>query len=378
MKNNNSKIKVMEPHLSRLEKKYLMQTFEQNEVSVFGDMVNKVKKKIIKSTNCQNLTLTNSGSSALILGLNSLDLKNNDIIITSNYTFIATLNSIIHSRLKPWIFDIEKESFSIDLINLEQILNKNTYKKKGFTYHKKTNQRVSAIMPVIFCGIVPNLKKIKSISKKFNLKIIIDCAGGFIQLIKNKDIIRLSDIVITSFNGNKSITSGGGGAIFSKNKRYFYKFDNLSDNSKIGKYIHNDFGFNYKMTNLHASILLGQIERIEYIVNKKKFIHNFYKQNLKSTKFELVSSNEVMWLNLIKIKNLNDKKKIINKLRKNNIFLERFWVTMNNQKKIKNNFLLTPCPLSDSFSERILVIPSSTFLSSKELKKIVNLLNTFN
>ena len=126
-------------------------------------------------------------------------------------------------------------------------------------------------MPVMFCGIVPDIKKIKSVSKKFNLKIIIDCAGGFTEIIKNKDIIKLSDIVITSFNGNKSITSGGGGAIFSQNTKYFKKFEKLADNSKIGKYVHNNFGYNYKMTNLHAAILLGQINRMKFIIKKKKF-----------------------------------------------------------------------------------------------------------
>ena len=377
MRNNNFKIKVMEPHLSNLEKKYLFETFNNNQISVFGNMVEKVKNKIIKSTNCQNITLTNSGSSALILALKSLDLDNNDIIITSNYTFIATINSIIHAGLKPWIFDTETENFSIDIDNLEKILIKNTYKKKNFRYHKKTHQRISAIMPVMFCGIVPDIKKIKSVSKKFNLKIIIDCAGGFTQIIKNKDIIKLSDIVITSFNGNKSITSGGGGAIFSQNTKYFKKFEKLADNSKIGKYVHNNFGYNYKMTNLHAAILLGQINRMKFIIKKKNFIHNFYKKNLHSKKFDLISAKDTMWLNLIKIKNLKNKNKLVNELLKKNIFLERFWVTMCNQKKIRKNFLLTPCPKSDYISERIVVIPSSTFLGLKELKKITNLLNNF-
>ena len=367
----------MEPFLTNLEKKYLLKTFNKNEISVFGNTTTKVKNKLSSITNCSNITLTNSGSSALILGLKSLDLNENDLVITSNYTFIATINSIIHSNLKPWIFDVDKEFYSIDLDNLVNILNKNTYKKKGHTYHKKTNQRVSAIMPVFFCGITPDLKKLKIIAKKFNLKIISDCAGGFIQLKYNRDLIKFSDILITSFNGNKSITSGGGGAIFSKNKKYYKKFENLSDNSKIGKYIYDDFGFNFKMTNLHASILLGQLKRIDEIITKKKKISNFYKDNLNLTKFDLINSKDIMWLNLIIIKKLKDKKKIINNLKKKNIHLEKFWVTMDNQKKIKKNFLLTPCPVSNFISKKVLVLPSSSNLKIKELKRITNLINNF-
>jgi len=368
----------MEPFLSKVEKKYLIKTFNENFISVYGNITRKVKNKITKITKCPNVTLTNSGSSALILGLKSLNLKDDDLVITTNYTFIATINSIIHTKLKPWIFDIEDKNFSIDINNLEKIINNDTYKKNGFIYHKKTNQRITAIMPVIFCGIIPNLKRIKLISKKYNLKIIMDCAGSFIQLTKNNDLIKISDIVITSFNGNKSITSGGGGAIFSNKKKYFKNFDKLSDNSKIGKYIHSDFGFNFKMTNLHASILMGQLDRISEIIKKKKFINKFYKKNLNSKKFELIKSKDIMWLNLIKLKNYKDKNKLINNLKKHNIFLERFWVTMNNQKKLKKKMLFTACPVSNLVSEKVLVIPSSIFLKTKELKKITDLLNKFN
>ena len=377
MKKKNFDINIMEPFLTKLEKKYLLKTFDNNEISVFGNTTTRVKKKLSSITNCSNITLTNSGSSALILGLKSLDLNENDLIITSNYTFIATINSIIHSNLKPWIFDIDREFYSIDLDNLENILNKDTYKRNGLTYHKKTNQRVSAIMPVFFCGIIPDLKRLKIISKKFNLKIISDCAGGFIQLKYNTDLIKFSDILVTSFNGNKSITSGGGGAIFSKNKKYYKKFESLSDNSKIGKYVHDDFGFNFKMTNLHASILLGQLKRIDEIILKKKNINNFYKKNLNSAKFDLIYSKDVMWLNLILVKKLKNKKKIINDLKRKKIFLESFWVTMSNQKKIKKNFLLTPCPVSNSISKKIIVLPSSSYLKVEELKRITKLMNDF-
>lgn len=372
-----TKIDVMEPSLSNIEKNYLIKTFNQNYISVFGSIVNKVKSRIIQLTKCSNLTLTNSGSSALIIGLKSLHLNENDLVITSNYTFIATINSIIHAKLKPWLFDIEKNNFSIDLNNLEKILIKNTYKKKNFIYHKKTNQRVSAIMPVIFCGIVPDLKRIKLISKKYNLKIIIDCAGGFIQLIDNKDLIKFSDIVITSFNGNKSITSGSGGAIFSNKKKYFKKFDSLSNNSKIGQYLYDDFGFNAKMTNLHAAILMGQLDRIRFIINKKKIISKFYRENLNSKKFKLIVSKEIMWINLIELEKYRDRNKLLNYLKKSNIFLGEFWVTMNNQKKIKNKMMFTPCPISNSLSKKILVLPSSISLKQKELLKIKNLLNKF-
>ena len=321
MKKKNFDINIMEPFLTKLEKKHLLKTFDNNEISVFGNTTTRVKKKLSSITNCSNITLTNSGSSALILGLKSLDLNENDLIITSNYTFIATINSIIHSNLRPWIFDIDREFYSIDLDNLENILNKDTYKRNGLTYHKKTNQRVSAIMPV-FLWNNTRFKKIKNNFEKFNLKIISDCAGGFIQLKYNTDLIKFSDILVTSFNGNKSITSGGGGAIFSKNKKYYKKFESLSDNSKIGKYVHDDFGFNFKMTNLHASILLGQLKRIDEIILKKKNINNFYKKNLNSAKFDLIYSKDVMWLNLILVKKLKNKKTIINDLKKENFFGE--------------------------------------------------------
>ena len=127
--------------------------------------------------------------------------------------------------------------------------------------------------------------------------------GIIFSLANDKSIIKYSDISITSFNGNKSITSGAGGAILTNNKSYYKKFDKLVDNSKMNrKYLHSDFGFNYKMSSLHSAILLGQLNRFKEILKKKKIIRNYYSKYLKSDKFSFIDNEKLLWINLIKLK----------------------------------------------------------------------------
>lgn len=371
-------INILEPDLTKKEISLVNNTLKKKHISSFGNLPILVKKKISSMSGCNNVTLTSSGSAALILGLKSLNLNKEDLVITTNYTFIASINSIIHTGHKPWIFDVSKKDLSIDLNHIEKILESETFKRGKYYYHKKLKKRISCIMPVFFCGLIPDLKKLSKISKKFNLKIISDCAGAFFSIIENKDIIKTSDIVITSFNGNKTITAGSGGALFSKNKKIYNKFNSLVDNSKYKhKYTHDDFGFNFKISSLHAAVLLGQLNRFFEIKKKKKFITDFYSKNLISKKFDFINSKDMLWVNLIKFKNLQDKYLFISKTNKHKIKFEEFWVTMNNQKKLKSQMFFNSYKISDNISKKVVAIPSSSTLKIKDLKLIVKTLTKF-
>ena len=373
-----NKTNILEPDISIKEINLVNKTLKKNQISAFGDFPRLASKKISKISNSKYVTLTSSGSAALLLAIKSLSLREGDLIITSNYTFIATINSIIHTNCKPWIFDINQKDYSIDLDKLEKTLKEQLIKKGKYFYHKKLRQRVSCIMPVFFCGITPDIKRLSKISKKYNLKIINDCAGSFFSLANDKSIIKYSDISITSFNGNKSITSGAGGAILTNNKSYYKKFDKLVDNSKMNrKYLHSDFGFNYKMSSLHSAILLGQLNRFKEILKKKKIIRNYYSKYLKSDKFSFIDNEKLLWINLIKLKKIKDKKKFLKELNKK-IRIEEFWISMNNQKKIKKKMIIQNFNVSNEISKKIIAIPSSSFLSRDNLKYIVKILNSFN
>ena len=175
-----------------------------------------------------------TGSSSLLAAFRSIGLKRDDLVITSNYTFIATINSIKISG-EPWIFDTQKDGYNLNLSLIEETLKRQTYKKGNYFYFKKNRKRIYSICPVYVNGKLQDYKRIYKIAKKYNLKIINDCAGSFLTLCKNSNLLRFSDITISSFNGNKSPSSGMGGCLISNNKNYYLYSKNFSNNFSIKK-----------------------------------------------------------------------------------------------------------------------------------------------
>jgi perosamine synthetase len=225
--------------------------------------------------------------------------------------------------------------------------------------------------------------RIKEIAKKYNLKIINDCAGSFLTLCKNNDLLNFSDITICSFNGNKCPSSGMGGSVITNNKKYFDYSKNFSANFQTKKkYLHSDYGLNIRITNVHAALLYLELQSVYKLTKKKLQITKYYKIYLKKNekfKFQLPSSiKEVLWINKLNCNKISDAKKIINFLRKKNILTDNFWITMDQQpflkkiifeKKFQNN--------SEIYSKKIVPLPSSTFLQKKNIIIIANLINKF-
>ena len=184
-----------------------------------------IRRNVLKKLNLlpilRYVVLLGTGSSSLLAAFRSIGLKRDDLVITSNYTFIATINSIKISGGEPWIFDTQKDGYNLNLSLIEETLKRQTYKKGNYFYFKKNRKRIYSICPVYVNGKLQDYKRIYKIAKKYNLKIINDCAGSFLTLCKNSNLLRFSDITISSFNGNKSPSSGMGGCLISNNKNYY-------------------------------------------------------------------------------------------------------------------------------------------------------------
>ena len=223
-------LNIKEPDITALEKKEVLNCLKNSQISTYGQLVKKIEKNLkIFSGAKYNLPL-NSGSAALLLAFKSSGVNKNDVVITQSFTFGATVHAIQNAQASSWLFDIDKKSLSIDLKQLEENLIKKTYFRNGYSYLKKNNKRVFAICPVTSFGIIPDLLKLKKISKKYNLKIIVDAACALGNKYNKKSLIQYADVVVYSFNGNKSFTSGGGGALSTNNRNLFQKAKILAEN----------------------------------------------------------------------------------------------------------------------------------------------------
>lgn len=374
-------LNIKEPDITSKELKEVLNCVKKSEISTYGKLANNIGKDLSIYSNAKYNLPLNSGSAALLLGLKSLGVKKGDIIITQSFTFGATTNAILNAKAKPWLFDVDKFSLSLDLNQLQKQLENKTFSRNGQTFLKKKKQRVYAICPVTSFGIIPNLLKIKKIANKYNLKIIIDAACAFGNKYHKKSLSKFADIVVYSFNGNKNFTAGGGGALSTDKKNLFNKAKILSENGKFkGNYNYIAVGHNYKMTNIHAAILKSQLFRFKEI--KKKIYFNFkkYKKNINNQHLNFFFNeeipNNISWLNFVLCKSENTGKKLINYLKKNKVNTDYFWKPMHLQP-IKKYFIWENMKFTEKLYKRIVLIPSSSFIKKKEINYVINLLNNF-
>ena len=373
-------INLFEPNLSYLEKKFVLESLNKNQISSYGYFNDLLEKEVKKVTNSKyNLTIS-SGSAGLYIALKSTGIKKDEIVITQSYTFAATTNAIMLNGSIPLLVDISCKDLNIDFENLKEFFKKETFLKNKSTYHKKTKKKISCLCFVFTLGLIPDLKKIEYFKKKYNLKIIFDAACALGNKYQKKDLTKFCDAVIYSLNGNKNFTSGAGGILSTDKISVFNYARKFSNNGKLlNSYNYKMIGFNFRMSSLNAAVGLGQIIRFKKLIQKKKIIRNIYSKNLKP--IELFNSNfkwgnYLPWINFIFLKK-ETKLKVISFLRKNKIFTNKFWLPMHMQP-VKKNFILTDLRNTKKIYESILVLPSSTFLLKKDILKITKLIKKIN
>ncbi len=369
-----------EPSIAKNEVKYLNECIKKKQISV-GSFLNKFEKKICSITKSKYSTVVSSGSSALHVALIANNIKSNEIVIAPSFTFVATINAINNINARPWFVDISLKDLNLDLDLLEKTLKKDTFFREGFTFHKKTKAKVSAIIVVYSFGLMLDMTRLFSIVKKYNLKLIADaaCAIGSSYLKKNiGEFKNLTSIV--SFNGNKIATTGAGGAVLSNNKKTIALVKYYSSNARAkSSYEYNDFGFNYRMANINAAVGLAQLENINNLMKKKRFIYDFYKKNLSIKKnFRFFPSNtkcqSTHWFSGV----IFDDNKVLQKYIK--IFLKKkieakvFWKPLHLQKIYKKS-LKTNMKNTNYIWDKILTLPSGTSLNLSTIKKISKLFN---
>ena len=282
----NSK-KLHEPLFKGNEKKYLKKCIETGYVSYIGKYVNTFERKISKYTGSKNAVALVNGTCALHILLKYFNVGINDEVILPSITFVATANSVAYCKALPHFVDIEKETLGICPEKLEEYLKKIAIKKKGYCINKKTGRKIRVLIAVHVFGVPCKILEIKKICKMYNIKLIEDAAGAMGSFLKGKHLGNFSQAGVISFNGNKTITCGGGAVIITENKKLASKIRHLSTTAKKKhpwEYIHDEIGYNYRMTNLNAAIGCAQLENINRIISAKRKNFFLYKRLFKKNK----------------------------------------------------------------------------------------------
>ncbi len=368
------------PYIFGNEIKNLGIAIKKNQIAI-GNFINLFEKKISKFTKSKYTLSTNSGTSALHIALKIAGVQLNTEVLVSTITFIAPINSILYNGGLP-IFMDTNNTFNIDVNKTIEFIKNKTYFKKGHTYNKKTNKKIIAIIIVHVFGNPAEINKLANICKERNIKIVEDCAESFGSYYKNKKIEHtgtIGDYGCFSFNGNKIITSGSGGLITFKNKNDLERarlYINQYKNNNL-KFIHNDVGYNYRMTNINAAIGLAQLKHIKKILSHKLKIHNYYKIKIDSDEYSILNTPDYSisnnWLNILCINNKKiSTKKIINKFLKNNINVRYIWYPNHLQKQMQKfqNYKM----INYKKYKQCICLPSGYNISKKNINYIKKVL----
>jgi perosamine synthetase len=272
------------PDLSGNESRYLQACIETNFVSSVGPFVNRFEKEVAQASGNLRGVATSSGTAGLHAALVAVGVERDDLVILPSLTFIASANAIRYCGADPWLFDVEKSSWNLDPDKLARYLASETEMRGAELIHRPTGRIVRAIMPVHILGLPANMDRIVAIAKQYALPVIADGAAALGAMDRQRPVGALgADLTVFSFNGNKTLTCGGGGAVVGDDPLLLDLVKHITTTARCGAgYDHDRVGFNYRMTNIQAAVGCAQLERLSVLVGAKQRIRQTYDRSLSS------------------------------------------------------------------------------------------------
>jgi perosamine synthetase len=267
------------------EKKYVSDAIDSTFVSSVGAYVNRFEKEFAEYTTANFAIATVNGTSALHTSLLVVGVEENTEVITQSLTFVATCNAISYIGAVPNFVDVDKDTMGLSPSILEKYLEEIVVMKNGVCFNKQTNRKISACVPMHTFGHACRIDEIVDICDKYNIPVVEDAAEALGSTYKGKALGTFGKVAAFSFNGNKIITSGGGGAIITNDAELAKKAKHLTTTAKVAhayKYEHDMIGYNYRMPNLNAALLVAQLEQLDVFKEKKQFLVREYTEFFKN------------------------------------------------------------------------------------------------
>ncbi len=370
-------IPLAEPDLSGREAEYLLDCVKTNYVSSVGPYVTRFEEAIARACGATGAVSTSSGTSGLHLALVCAGVRYGDLVILPSFTFIASANAISHCGASPWLLDIERDSWNLDAEVLERELQRNTERMGDSLIHKPSGRRVAAVMPVYTLGTPAEMDRIGEIARRYRLPVVVDGAAALGATYRGRPLAGLADLTVFSFNGNKTVTAGGGGAIASNHTALLARAKHLAAQAREGEdYLHDDVGYNYRMTNVEAAVGLAQVERLDILVERKRRIRESYNRAFASipgfSPFPTTAAGSACWLSGVVLD--EDARlspiELRDALREQRISSGLFWRPVHLQPP----YAKSPAgsqTVAESLWPRILVLPCSTSLDAAAQQLVI-------
>ena len=382
------KIGLSEPFVFGKEYEYIKECLDTGWVSSSGRFVNLFEDKIASYTGAKFAIACSSATSALFISLKILGVKKDEEVIVPTLTFIAPVNTVKYLGAEPIFMDSD-EFCNIDINKTIEFIESETEFKNNFSFNKKTGKIIRAILPVHVFGNAVDLESLLNICIERNIMILEDASESLGTLytkgkLKGKHTGSVGQMGCISFNGNKILTCGGGGMIISNDEEFSAKASYLTNQAKDDpvNFIHNEIGYNLRLSNIQAAMGLAQMENIEQALQKKKKNNHFYKENLNSTDgLTLMNSPSYAdnnnWLSILRVEEKiygESSSSLIGRLRDESIEVRPIWRLNHLQKPyLKNqNYKIE---IAKELLDSVVCLPSSVSLTSEQLEKIIKVIN---
>jgi len=372
--NNHAVLALHEPEISDLEKQYVSECLESGWVSSVGKFVDLFELALQDYTGAKYAVATVNGTSALHICLLLAGVKSNHEVLVPDLTFIATANAVSYTGATAHFIDVSEKTLGVDADKLRSYLNEISEIRENYLYNKLTGKRIPALVVMHSFGHPCEMDKLILLCQEFKLKLIEDAAESLGSFYHNKHTGNFGETAALSFNGNKIITSGGGGAILTNNKDLAQQAKHLTTTAKIPNTLaseHDTIGYNYRLPNINAALGLAQLKSLEKKLSQKrllaeKYIEEFQSHNEVHVFKEPAHCRSNYWLNLLILKkaSLPIRNQLLTQSQQKNIFTRPVWGVMHKQKMFTDNPRMANLNISEKLFNSIICLPSSPQLTT--------------
>lgn len=380
-------IPLSEPEISGNEWKYIKECLDSGWVSSAGKYVELFENKIAEYTGSKYAIGCVNGTSALQVSLRLAGVQSGDEVLVPTLTFIAPVNAINYNGAEPVFMDAD-EYYNIDVDKTINFIHKFTKFENGYTINKSTNKRITAIIPVHVFGNAVDFSELIYLCEERNIAVVEDAAESMgtrygKDKFTGKHTGTIGRLGCLSFNGNKIITAGGGGVILTNDSKLAEKARYLTTQANDDKlyYVHDEIGYNFRMTNINAAMGIAQLEKLPYFLEKKREIYNSYRKEIENIEgLEIADVPDYAqnnhWMTLLKIDKVSygkDRDGLMAFLLEHNISTRPVW-RLNHMQKPYRHCRTYKIEKASELVEESLCLPGSVDLTEYEMSTIIHCL----
>lgn len=358
-------IPLHEPRFRGNEKKYLMETIDSTFVSSVGAYVDKFEVMMQNITNTKRAVAVVNGTAGIEVSLRLVGVKRGDEVLTQALTFVATANAIAYNQASPVFLDVDKDTMGLSPDAVADFLEEFGVIRDGECFNKKTGNRISACLPMHTFGFPVRIDELSEICEKWCIPVVEDAAESLGSLYKDRPTGSFGKLGVFSFNGNKIVTSGGGGAIVSNDLAYGDKAKYLTTTAKkphTYEYVHDELGYNYRMPNLNAALACAQLESLDKFIENKRNLAQKYQEFFKDShvqfRSETPETRANYWLMCVQLNDRKERDEFLKYTNEAKVMTRPIWQLMYKLPMYKN-CIRDDQKNAEFLEDRIVNIPSS-------------------